>query len=209
MFRPFFNSVLVCIGLSFLSWSPVQAEESAYFAGGCFWCVEHLFDTIDGVISTTSGYMGGETENPTYKMVSSGKTGHTEAVKVVFDPSRVSYAELLKSFWINIDPTTKNRQFCDRGSQYRAGIFYQNDSQAALARISKKNLARTKPFVESIHTEILPAPVFYPAEPYHQDYHHKNPIRYRFYRYNCGRQQRLKTLWQGYDATRLLEGIKP
>lgn len=174
--------------------SPDQYEK-ATFAGGCFWCMEPPFDKLDGVISTTSGYTGGQQKDPTYEAVSAGTTGHTEAVQVVYDPKRVSYEQLLKVFWRNIDPTVRDAQFCDHGSQYRTGIFYHDDQQRTLVQHSKEMLDKTKPFKESIVTEIAPASVFYPAEDYHQDFYKKNPVRYKFYRYNCGRDQRLEQLW--------------
>jgi peptide-methionine (S)-S-oxide reductase len=169
--------------------------EMATFAGGCFWCVEEAFDEVEGVVSTTSGYTGGHKKNPTYHEVSTGGTGHAEAVQVVYDPKKVSYSDLLKVFWHNIDPTTPNRQFCDVGSQYRSAIFYHNETQKRLAEASKRELEKSKPFKEPIVTEITKASEFYPAEEYHQDYHHKNPIRYKFYRYGCGRDQRLSEVW--------------
>ncbi len=167
----------------------------ATFAGGCFWCMEHPFDELDGVKSTTSGYTGGHLENPTYRGVSSGGTGHTEAVEVVYDPKKISYEELLKVFWRNIDPLTPNRQFCDAGSQYRSGIFYHNDEQRRLAQESKKALEKSGRFSQPIVTEITAASKFYVAEDYHQDYYEKNPIQYAIYRYSCGRDRRLKELW--------------
>jgi len=169
----------------------------ATFAGGCFWCMEPPFDKLDGVQSTTSGYTGGETELPTYQQVSSGVTGHAEVVQIVYDPEVVSYEELLGVFWRNIDPTALDRQFCDTGSQYRTAIFTHDEKQRRLAQLSKEQLANTKLFHEPIVTEITPASTFYPAEEYHQDYYQKNPIRYKFYRYSCGRDQRLEELWGG------------
>ena len=168
---------------------------TAIFAGGCFWCMEPPFDVLDGVVSTTSGYTGGQTKDPTYQEVSSGTTGHTEAVKVVYDPQKVSYETLLDVFWHNIDPTTPDRQFCDVGSQYRAGIFYLNDEQKRLAEASKKAIEQSGQVQQPIVTEITPASAFYEAETYHQDYYQKNPIRYKFYRYGCGRDQVLKRIW--------------
>ena len=167
----------------------------AIFAGGCFWCMEHPFDVLDGVISTTSGYTGGQKKNPTYEEVSSGRTGHAEAVEVVYDPKKVSYEKLLDAFWHNIDPTVKNEQFCDRGTQYRSGIFYADDEQRRLAEASKAALDKSKPFKEPIVTEITRAAEFYPAEDYHQDFYLKNPVRYKFYRNGCGRDARLQQLW--------------
>lgn len=167
----------------------------ATFAGGCFWCMEPPFDALDGVISTTSGYTGGQKQNPTYKEVSAGVTGHTEAVQVIYDPRKISYAQLLEVFWRNIDPTTADRQFCDSGSQYRTGIFYHDEEQKRLAEESKRTLEKSGRLGQPIVTEITAAPEFYPAEEYHQDYYKKNPVRYKFYRYNCGRDQRLEELW--------------
>ncbi len=179
--------------------SPKNTEQNSYaiatFAGGCFWCMEHPYDELDGVISTTSGYTGGSTKNPTYKQVSSGTTGHTEAVQVEYDPTKISYQKLLEVFWRNIDPTTPDRQFCDRGSQYRAGIFYHDAEQERLAEESKKHVEATKSFPEPVVTEVTQAPEFYPAEKYHQDYYLKNPLRYKLYRHGCGRDRRLEQLW--------------
>ncbi len=171
------------------------ATATATFAGGCFWCTEADFDKVDGVISTTSGYIGGKTANPTYDSVSAGNSGHAEAVQVVYDPSKVTYAKLLEYYWRTIDPTTKDRQFCDSGNPYRTAIFTHDDQQRALADASKKALSGNKPFREPIVTEIVNATRFYPAEDYHQDYYKKNPVRYKFYRLNCGRDARLKQLW--------------
>ena len=167
----------------------------ATFAGGCFWCMEPPFDKLEGVISTTSGYTGGQKTNPTYKEVSAGVTGHTEAVQIVYDPNKVSYQKLLDIFWHNIDPTTPNRQFCDKGNQYRTGIFYYDEDQKRLAEESKSALEQNKPFKQKIVTEITVASKFYAAEEYHQDYYQKNPIRYKFYRHGCGRDNRLEELW--------------
>jgi len=169
--------------------------ETAIFAGGCFWCMEPPFDKLDGVISTTSGYTAGHKMYPTYREVSAGGTGHTEAVQITFDPDKISYAELLKVYWKNIDPVAVNRQFCDSGSQYRSGIYFLNRSQEVAARESLQQLKKSKTFKEDIATEILPASTFYPAEEYHQDYYQKNPLRYKYYRYRCGRDQRLEEIW--------------
>ena len=180
------------------AWSqpkPAPQTETAVFAGGCFWCVESDFDKVDGVVSTTSGFVGGHTANPTYREVSAGGTGYTEAVRVEFDPARVSYAQLLEKFWPTIDPTVKDQQFCDVGSQYRTGIYPLNEQQLKAATASKAALEKSKPFRQPIVTEIVMAGTFYPAEEYHQDYYLKNPIRYAFYRRNCGRDARLKELW--------------
>lgn len=166
----------------------------ATFAGGCFWCMEPPYDKLDGVISTTSGYTGGLVENPTYEEVSAGDTGHAEAIQIEYDPAKVSYAQLLEVFWRNIDPTAKDAQFCDHGSQYRSAVFYHNEEQRRLAEESKQALLVSKKF-DAIQTQIEPASVFYPAEDYHQDYYRKNPLRYKYYRFSCGRDQRLKQLW--------------
>jgi peptide-methionine (S)-S-oxide reductase len=175
----------------------VATPASAIFAGGCFWCVEADFDKVEGVLSTTSGYTGGRVANPTYRDVSRGGTGHTEAVEIAYDPARVSYEKLLDVFWHNHDPLAKNRQFCDRGEQYRAAIFYRTDEERRLAEASKGvHQAR---FKQPIQTEITAAGPFYKAEDYHQDYYLKNPIRYKFYRYNCGRDARLQELWVKQD----------
>jgi peptide-methionine (S)-S-oxide reductase len=176
---------------------PAVASETAYatFAGGCFWCIEADFEKVEGVLTVTSGYTGGEVANPTYKQVSAGVTGHTEAIRIVYDPEIVTYEELLAVFWVNIDPTVADRQFCDIGSQYRSGIFYHDEKQRAAAEESRDELSRTKKFPEPIVTEISAATAFYPAEAYHQDYYKKNPIRYSFYRKSCGRDHRLEQLW--------------
>lgn len=171
------------------------ATATATFAGGCFWCTESDFDKVEGVVSTTSGYIGGKTANPTYDTVSAGNSGHAEAVQVIFDPSKVTYAKLLELYWRTIDPTTKDRQFCDSGNPYRTAIFVHDEQQRAMAETSKKALSGNKPFREPIVTEIVNATTFYPAEEYHQNYSTKNPIRYKFYRANCGRDARLKQLW--------------
>lgn len=167
----------------------------ATFAGGCFWCMEPPFDHLDGVISTTSGYTGGKVKKPSYKEVSAGGTGHAEAVQVLYDPDRVSYQELLEVFWRNIDPTVVDRQFCDRGTQYRSAVFVHDEAQRRAAEDSKAALEADKPFDGPIVTEIVEASTFYPAEEYHQDYYLKNPIRYKYYRYGCGRDKRLEELW--------------
>ncbi len=167
----------------------------ATYAGGSFWCMEAPYDKLPGVISTTSGYMGGTVKNPTYEMISTGRTGHTEVVQVEYDPAKVSYEKLVEVFWANIDPTVKNAQFCDHGSQYRSGIFYHDDTQRKLAEASKATLDKTKPFKQPIVTEITKAGEFWRAEEYHQDYYQKNPARYKLYRNSCGRDARLKELW--------------
>ncbi len=180
--------------LLFISLLNHAFSDIAIFAGGCFWCVQHDFDQVDGVVSTTAGYTGGTKVNPTYKEVSAGKTGHVEAVEVNYDPNKVSYEELLNFYFHNIDPTRDDGQFCDDGNQYRPVIFYSDDKQKKLAEEYKQKLVDTKKF-PAVRVQILPAQTFYPAEEYHQEYYQKNPIRYKYYRYNCGRDKRLKELW--------------
>lgn len=167
----------------------------ATFAAGCFWCVEGPFDKLDGVISTTSGYIGGQVENPSYQQVSAGTTGHTEAVEVVYDPKKVSYQKLLNTFWVNVDPTVNDRQFCDIGSQYRPGVFWHSVEQYELATSSTAALNKTGRFKEPVKIEITKASTFYAAEDYHQDYYLTNPARYKYYRWACGRDKRLNQLW--------------
>ena len=173
------------------------APSVATFAGGCFWCVEADFDKVPGVISTTSGYIGGTVANPTYNQVSTGTTGHAEAVQIVFDATRVSYPQLLEKFWRSIDPTTKDAQFCDKGTPYRSAIFTHDAAQASAAKASLAALEKSKPFAAPVVTQIEVAGPFsfYKAEDYHQDYYKKNPIRYKYYRTSCGRDQRLEQLW--------------
>ena len=172
---------------------PQQAV--ATFAGGCFWCVEADFDKVKGVISTTSGYTGGSIANPTYRQVSGGSTGHAEGVKIVYDPAQVTYEKLLQVFWHNIDPLAKDKQFCDSGSEYRSAIFVHGAEQRRLAEASKKALEASGRFKQPIQTQIVDAGAFYDAEDYHQDFYLKNPTKYKFYRWNCGRDQRLQELW--------------
>jgi peptide-methionine (S)-S-oxide reductase len=176
--------------------SPPKTE-TAIFAGGCFWCVEADFDKVAGVISTTSGYIGGHKANPSYEDVVQGGTGHAEAVEIVYDPAKVSYQKLLDVFWHNVDPLVKDRQFCDRGNQYRTAIFYRDEAQQKLAEATKAQVAAR--FKQPVYTEIVAAGPFYKAEDYHQDYYLKNPIRYQFYRFNCGRDARLEELWGKKD----------
>lgn len=173
--------------------SPSAPLSKATFAGGCFWCMEPPFEKLPGVVSVVSGYTGGAIRNPTYEQVSGGGTGHYEAVEVIFDPTKVSYARLLEVFWRNVDPTDDGGQFCDRGDQYRSAIFYHDDAQRRAALSTKQNIERTKRL--RVATEILPARPFYRAEEYHQDYARKNPVRYKFYRFNCGRDRRLEKVW--------------
>jgi len=168
---------------------------TATFAAGCFWCVEEAFDRVPGVVSTTSGYIGGQKKSPTYEEVSSGRTGHTEAVQVKYDPAKVSYERLLQQFWLNHDPTMIDRQFCDGGSQYRPSIFWHDEEQKRLAEGSRAKWEKDKPFKEKIVTPIVKATEFWSAEDYHQDYYKKNPVRYQFYTSGCGRYARLDQLW--------------
>ena len=187
-----------------LVWSEKQQEqvavtnghETVIFAGGCFWCMEPPFDKLEGVVSTVSGYTGGHTENPSYKQVSADTTGHFEAVAVTYDPTKVDYATLLNVFWHNVDPLDAKGQFCDKGNSYRTAIFYQNEAQQKLAENSKTELEDSEYLIEPIATQILQAQTFYPAEGYHQTYYQVNPVRYKYYRFACGRDNRLKELWK-------------
>jgi peptide-methionine (S)-S-oxide reductase len=194
MFRRIFAAA--CLIAAALGSASAQAPKTAtaIFAGGCFWCTEADFDKVPGVISTTSGYLNGKTKNPTYKEVSAGGSGHVEAVEVVYDPAKVTYAKLLDAFWRSIDPLVKDKQFCDTGDMYRTGIYYLDDEQKKLADESKKQVA-AKFAPRTVYTEIVKADTFYKAEDYHQDYYKKNEARYNFYRWNCGRDQRLEQLW--------------
>jgi peptide-methionine (S)-S-oxide reductase len=197
-FRMIFVTAVMVIFPASLIYGADQPPEgrkttTATFAGGCFWCMEPPYDEIDGVISTISGYIGGTKKNPTYEQVTTGTTGHAEAVQIAYDPSKVTYEKLLEVFWRNIDPLTANAQFCDHGSQYRSAIFYHDETQKKLAEKSKQAVQQR--FKQPVVTEIVPAAQFYPAEDYHQDYYKKNSIRYKIYRYGCGRDQRLEELW--------------
>ena len=183
--------MLASFGLAADSSGPLKA----YFAGGCFWCMEEAFETVEGVVSVTSGYMGGRVPRPSYEQVSAGGTGHAESIEVLYDPTRVSYGKLLDAFWHNVDPLTPNAQFCDHGSQYRSAIFYQNDEQKRLAEDSKRAIEQSRRFTQPIVTELVMASEFFPAEEYHQNFYKRNPIRYKFYKYNCGRVKRLEEVW--------------
>ncbi len=174
---------------------PGPGQAVATFAGGCFWCMEPPFDALDGVVATISGYTGGAVPDPSYEQVSAGGTGHAEALRVVYEPARISYARLLEVFWRNIDPVTANRQFCDGGEQYRSAIFVHDDEQVRAANVSLEALSASGRLPGPIVTEIAKASAFYAAEDYHQDYYRKNPVRYQFYRFNCGRDERLTELW--------------
>jgi len=180
--------------------APALADDAvATFAGGCFWCMEPPYDKLDGVKSTISGYMGGHVKNPTYEQVTRGNTGHAEVVQVTYDPQVVSYEKLLEVYWRNVDPFDEGGQFCDRGDSYRSAIFYHDEEQGDAAMASKARLTERPDFTQPIATEVAEASAFYPAEGYHQDYYEKNAVRYKFYRWNCGRDQRLEEIW-GEDA---------
>jgi len=187
--------IILLIGLSMTNHSVAAKLESATFAGGCFWCMQAPFD-IDGVISNVVGYTGGTLKDPSYEQVTSGKTGHAEAIQIVFDPAKVQYKTLLDIFWHNVDPTVENRQFCDVGNQYRAEIFFHNEEQRRLAEISKAKLAE---YFAKVFVAITPVGAFYPAEDYHQFFYKKNPLKYKYYRFTCGRDSRLKQIWQQVD----------
>ena len=184
--------------------APALAQDAklatATFAGGCFWCVEEALDKLPGVVSSVSGYIGGAKKKPTYEEVSTGRTGHTEAVQVKYDPAKVTYERLLQQFWINHDPTTIDGQFCDHGSQYRPAIFWHDEEQKRLAEASKAKWEKDKPFKSNIVTPVVKATEFWPAEDYHQDYYKKNPARYKFYVSGCGRYARLDQLWGSLRA---------
>jgi peptide-methionine (S)-S-oxide reductase len=175
--------------------SPSASVAKAYFAGGCFWCMEEAFEKVDGVLDAVSGYMGGTVKNPSYEQVSAGQTGHAESVEVRYDPAKVTYTQLLEAFWRNVDPVTPDGQFCDHGNQYRAAIFYQSDEEKRAAEESKRAIEQAKRFSSPVVTQLAAATEFYPAEDYHQDFYKKNPIRYKYYKFTCGRAQRLETLW--------------
>ena len=184
-----------CVGLQDGNAMDTPKLAKAYFAGGCFWCMEEAFEKVEGVVEVVSGYMGGTVKNPSYEDVSSGRTGHAESVEVRYDSSKVTYTQLLETFWRNVDPLTADAQFCDHGNQYRAVIFYQGDAQQRAAQESKQAIEQSKRFTVPIVTEVTSASEFYPAEEYHQDFYKKNPIRYKYYKFTCGRAQRLETLW--------------
>jgi peptide-methionine (S)-S-oxide reductase len=192
----FLRGAALAFGLAALApWAAAQGTAKAILAGGCFWCVEADFDKLPGVLSTTSGYIGGKVANPSYQQVTTKTTGHAEAVEIVFDPAKLSYEQLLEHYWRTIDPTTPDRQFCDAGSPYRTAIFAVDAAQLKAAQTSLAALEKNKPFAEPIVTQIALAGPFYAAEDYHQDYYKKNPVRYQYYRSGCGRDARLKQLW--------------
>lgn len=204
MTTPRWATVLLVAGLMMAAGQLALAQQpatrgvsvaKAYFAGGCFWCMEEAFEKVDGVLDAVSGYMGGTVKNPSYEQVSAGQTGHAESVEVRYDPTKVTYTQLLEAFWRNVDPVTPDAQFCDHGNQYRAAIFYQGEEQKRSAEESKRAIEQSKRFSTPVVTEVKAASEFYPAEEYHQDFYKKNPIRYKYYKFTCGRAQRLETLW--------------
>jgi peptide-methionine (S)-S-oxide reductase len=186
---------IVLLATALLVHTAQAATATAIFAGGCFWCTESDFEKLPGVISAESGYTAGKLPNPSYEAVSAGKTGHTEAVRVVYDPAKVSYSQLVEYFWKTIDPSEKDKQFCDSGSQYRSGIYWGNEAERNIATASRDALLKTGRF-QTIHTELAAASTFYVAEEYHQDYYKKNPLRYSYYRNGCGRDAQLKRIWK-------------
>jgi len=191
-------SLVTCVTLAGRPASGVQNAApiaKAYFAGGCFWSMELAFEQVEGVLEAVSGYMGGTVANPTYEQVSAGKTGHAESVEVTYDPTKVSYQKLLDIFWHNIDPTTRNAQFCDYGNQYRTVVFYATDEEKRFSESSKSAIDQSKQLRAPVVTQLVKASAFYPAEDYHQDFYKKNPIRYKAYKIGCGRAQRLEALW--------------
>ncbi len=187
-------SILVSVPAQSAGNPPAKGTATAIFAGGCFWCIESDFEKLPGVIGAESGYTAGKTPNPTYEQVSGGGTGHAEAIRVTYDPAKVSYAKLVDYFWLHVDPTVKDKQFCDSGTQYRTGIYYANEAERAIIEASKARILK-EGVVKQIFTEITQATQFYPAEDYHQDYYKKNPLRYQFYRANCGRDNRVAEVW--------------
>ncbi|HVY41508.1 MAG TPA: peptide-methionine (S)-S-oxide reductase MsrA [Hyphomicrobiaceae bacterium] len=187
-------AALACAGIA-TAQTTAPATEVATFAGGCFWCMEEAFEKVSGVTTAVSGYMGGTVANPTYQQVSGGRTGHAEVVQVTYDPAKVSYEKLVEWFWVNIDPVDASGQFCDKGSQYRSAIFYHTEEQKRIAQSSKDKLQASGKLKKPIVTEIAAAGPFYQAEDYHQDYYKKNPVRYQYYKFGCGRAARLEQLW--------------
>lgn len=187
--------LVAMLGLSALTQAAWAASATAIFAGGCFWCTESDFEKLPGVLAAESGYTAGKAPNPTYEAVSAGGTGHTEAVRVTYDPARVSYAQLVQHFWKTIDPGEKDRQFCDGGSQYRSGVYWGNEQERLTAIASRDALQKTGRF-KTIYTELAPASTFYVAEEYHQDYYKKNSLRYNYYRLSCGRDAQLQRIWK-------------
>ena len=194
-FSALLSAALLCAGAHANEAKPAPETAVATFAGGCFWCVESDFDHVKGVLSTTSGYIGGRTKNPTYEEVTYGSTGHIEAVEIRYDPAVVSYETLLEVFWRTVDPTDPGGQFCDRGESYQTAIFTQSKAQTDAASASKQRVEASEVLPSPVVTPIIEGKTFYPAEDYHQDYYKKNPLRYRYYRFGCGRGRRVKDLW--------------
>lgn len=190
-------SITVILGATIFAWQAQATDktDTVIFAGGCFWCVESDFDNVPGVVKTVSGYTGGAIENPTYKIVSAGGSGHLEAVKIAFDPDIVSYQELLDVFWRSVDPTDDGGQFCDRGESYKTAIYVNSPQQRQSAEDSKRLIDASGILKDPVVTPVIDATAFYPSEEYHQDYYTKNPVRYKFYRYSCGRDKRVRDLW--------------
>jgi len=188
-------SIVLFLLLTCQSSFALDNPDKATFAGGCFWCMEHPFEKLDGVIEVVSGYTGGQEENPDYKAVSAGQTGHLEAVQILYDPSKITFSKLLEVFWQQIDPTDSQGQFVDRGTQYTTAIFYHDEAQKKIAEKSKEKMEISGRYAKPIVTEILKADKFYKAEEYHQDYYKKNPVRYKYYRYHSGRDQYLNKIW--------------
>ncbi len=189
------KKIIFVLGLTALAAAAQAATATAIFAGGCFWCTEADFEKLPGVVVAESGYTGGKEANPTYANVSAGATGHTEAVRVTYDPDKVTYSQLVEYFWRTIDPTEKDRQFCDSGTQYRSGIYWGSDAERQVAEASKAALLKSGQF-KNIYTEVQKADPFYLAEDYHQDYYKKNAIRYKYYRFSCGRDAQLERVWK-------------
>ena len=189
------KKLLIALGLTAMTAAAQAATATAVFAGGCFWCTESDFEKLPGVVAAESGYTGGKTANPSYEAVSAGHTGHTEAVRVTYDPDKVSYAQLVEFFWRTIDPTEKDRQFCDVGDQYRSGIYWGTDAERQVAEASLAKLKASGRF-KNIYTEVKKADPFYVAEDYHQDYYKKNSVRYSYYRFSCGRDAQIKRVWK-------------
>ena len=189
----FVLAIVLAVLAAGAAWAQDPAKETAVFAGGCFWCMEEAFDKVPGVLATTSGYTGGQVENPTYQAVSAGGTGHYEAVEVEYDPAKVTYEELLDVFWKNVDPFDPIGQFCDKGDSYKSAVFVANEEERGLAETTKKSIEER--LKQPVATEILSEQAFYPAEDYHQDYYEKNPARYQYYKWGCGRAQRLEEIW--------------
>lgn len=188
-------ALMAMAGGIFTNAAMAQKTETAILAGGCFWCIETDYDNVTGVLDTVSGYTGGQLENPTYRAVTAGGSGHLEALKITFDPEVISYSEILDVFWRSVDPTDAGGQFCDRGHSYTTAIFPTSEEQQKTSENSKQRIEAAGILKDPIVTPIIPATTFYPAEDYHQNYASKNPVRYKFYRYSCGRDAKVQALW--------------